>query len=340
MNNIKDKDGLTMKFSIIVAVYNIEGYIDQCIESLVGQSYKDLEIILVDDGSTDSSSVKLDEWMVRDCRIRVIHKKNGGLSSARNAGLEIVTGDYVLFVDGDDWLDVDILQKINVFLKEKNNVDILCFSHVYYYNSHLQVVETFEIDSSIYCGSEFFEHSRFRLQAWNKAYRVSFLNEMGLLFLEGRLHEDISFTIPLCMCAQRIAAISEVGYYYRQNREGSIMATVKERNVHDFANAVAFAYTYLNERNMCSEAFLNWIARAFVSSCFSFKTTYCILKRNMISVGAPAIMKDISYKSNSEKTRRMSRHFFFNLWIQHIVLRFRYLAGRIIHYKRYHAVDN
>ncbi|WP_405336153.1 glycosyltransferase [Fibrobacter sp.] len=329
-----------MKFSIIVAVYNIEGYIDQCLDSLVSQSYKNFEIILVDDGSMDSSSAKLDDWARRDSRIRVIHKKNGGLSSARNAGLELVTGDYVLFVDGDDWLDVNILQKIEVFIKENRNVDILCFSYVYYYNSLLQVVESFEIDSSVLCGKDFFERSKFRLQAWNKAYRVSFLNEIGLQFLEGKLHEDISFTIPLCMCAQRVASISEIGYYYRQNREGSIMATVKERNVHDFANAVAFAYKYLNERCVCSEAFLNWIANAFVSSCFSFKTTYRILKRNMISVGAPAIMDEISYKSTSGRTKRMAKYFFFNLWIQHIVLRFRYLVGRIIHYKRYHAVKD
>ena len=93
-----------MKFSIIVPIYKVEEYLDRCVESLIRQTEKDIEIILVDDGSPDSCPAMCDEWAKKDERIRVVHKENGGLSDARNAGLNIATGEYVLFVDSDDYV--------------------------------------------------------------------------------------------------------------------------------------------------------------------------------------------------------------------------------------------
>ena len=98
--------------SIIVPVYNVEKYIGKCIESIVNQTYKDLEIILVDDGSTDNSGKICDEWARKDKRIKVIHKKNGGLSDARNAGLDICTGDYIGFVDSDDYIELNMYEDL------------------------------------------------------------------------------------------------------------------------------------------------------------------------------------------------------------------------------------
>ena len=106
-----------MLFSIIVPVYNVEKYIHKCIESFICQTYKDIEIILVDDGSTDNSSSIFDEYADKDKRIRVIHKKNGGLSDARNAGIEIASGEYILFVDSDDYIETDTCRKLLKYTK-------------------------------------------------------------------------------------------------------------------------------------------------------------------------------------------------------------------------------
>lgn len=93
------------KISVIVPVYKVENFLDRCVESIVGQTYENLEIILVDDGSPDNCPAMCDKWAEKDGRIKVIHKENGGVSSARNAALDIVSGDYICFVDSDDWID-------------------------------------------------------------------------------------------------------------------------------------------------------------------------------------------------------------------------------------------
>ena len=112
-----------VKISIIVPVYKVEKYLDKCVNSIVGQTYKNLEIILVDDGSPDNCPAMCDEWAQKDSRIKVIHKKNGGLSSARNAGLDACTGDYIGFVDSDDWIEPDMYEYL-LNIGMKNNADV------------------------------------------------------------------------------------------------------------------------------------------------------------------------------------------------------------------------
>lgn len=101
-----------IKISVIIPVYNVEKYLRQCVDSIINQTYKNIEIILIDDGSTDSCPVICDEYAVKDDRIKVIHKKNAGVSAARNDGLKEITGDYVTYVDSDDWLDLEAFFKV------------------------------------------------------------------------------------------------------------------------------------------------------------------------------------------------------------------------------------
>ncbi len=120
------------KISVIVPVYNVEKWLEECVESIVNQTYKNLEIILVDDGSIDKSSEICDDWKIRDSRIKVIHKKNGGLSSARNAGLDICTGEYIAFIDGDDYIKDNMFECL-INIAEENNVDVVkCKMYLYY----------------------------------------------------------------------------------------------------------------------------------------------------------------------------------------------------------------
>lgn len=129
-----------MKISVIVPVYNVEKYLDRCVSSIVNQTYKNLEIILIDDGSADTSPALCDNWAHHDDRIRVIHKNNGGVSSARNAGLQSATGDFITFVDSDDWIELDMIDKLFSLITE-NNAQISCIG----FNS----VSSYDIDNGV-----------------------------------------------------------------------------------------------------------------------------------------------------------------------------------------------
>ena len=118
-----------MKFSIIVPIYNVEKYLRQCVDSILMQDFTDYELLLIDDGSPDSCPAICDEYASKDKRIKVVHKKNGGLVSARKTGTEIAGGEYILNVDGDDWLEVGYLEKINQFIEKSNNADVIAWGY-------------------------------------------------------------------------------------------------------------------------------------------------------------------------------------------------------------------
>lgn len=136
------------KVSILVPIYNVEKYLEQCIESIINQTLKDIEIILVDDGSPDNCPQMCDNYAKKDSRIKVVHKKNGGLSSARNAGIEVATGDYIGFVDSDDYIELDMYEKMYIIAKE-NNVDFV-MSDYCRVSSEGKVKATLDIDEGIY----------------------------------------------------------------------------------------------------------------------------------------------------------------------------------------------
>ena len=115
--------------SVVVPVYNSESFLDQCIQSIVNQSYKNIEVILVNDGSTDTSGAMCDKYASIDSRVKVIHKKNGGLVTSRKEGIKLSTGDYILYVDGDDWIEVDLV-KDYIQQVSKFNADVVIASHM------------------------------------------------------------------------------------------------------------------------------------------------------------------------------------------------------------------
>ena len=136
------------KVSIVVPIYNVEKYLEQCIDSIINQTLKDIEIILVDDGSPDNCPQMCDEYAKKDSRIKVVHKKNGGLSSARNAGIEVATGDYIGFVDSDDYIELDMYEKMyNIAIE--NNVDFV-MSDYYRVSEEGKILATLDIDAGIY----------------------------------------------------------------------------------------------------------------------------------------------------------------------------------------------
>ena len=233
-----------MKVSIIVPCYKVEKYLPTCIESVQYQSYPNWELILVDDGSPDRCGEICDEYAKKDKRIRVIHKQNGGLSDARNAGLDIMKGGYVTFLDGDDFWHTDYLKVLMGFLYD-NSVDISQCEFV-------KGTETvFPEIHSPYSVSYFDNHSIFTKQAakiimCGKIYRASFFNEIRMPV--GKIHEDDWTTWKLYYQAKKIALTTQPLYYYTEN-PNSIMCMNKKKPDFSYFDAYEERIEFFGRKN-------------------------------------------------------------------------------------------
>lgn len=326
-----------IKFSVIVAIYNIENYINKCISSIVNQTYQNLEIILVNDGSKDCSLYYCKLWLKKDSRIVIIDKKNGGLSSARNEGLKHASGDYIAYIDGDDWIAEDMFEILNRKILELGNVDLVCFNFWNYYSEKNCIVVSYIIQpDTIYSGIDFFEKATFRLSAWSKIYNRKFIKDQRMFFLEGHLHEDISYTVPLCLCANKIFFIDKPMYYYRLNRPNSIMQMIKEKNVNDFIYALCFGYNYIKEKGVSSNYYYRWLINAFLFGCLTHLTRYQILSKYMKLNQVKYIIKDLAINSyyNNLKAKILCFSFYNILFCTHFYIKSKAIIGSIIHKKK------
>lgn len=207
-------------FSIIVPVYNVEQYLDKCVRSLMDQTYRALEIILVDDGSPDGCPALCDAYAEEDSRIRVIHKKNGGLSDARNVGIEAATGDYIIFVDSDDYIEPDTCERLLPFAEE--GCDVLIGDGVSE-GAKRKLSHGWTADR---CNGKQYlkialQHGSMPMVAWLYVYDRRFLLDNALRFKVGILHEDEEFTPRAFLKANRVVDTG-VCFYHYIIREGSI----------------------------------------------------------------------------------------------------------------------
>lgn len=207
--------------SIVVAVYNIDKFLPSCINSLIDQTYKDIEIILVDDGSTDNSASICDYYAQKDPRIKVIHKTNGGLSSARNAGIAIASGDFIMLVDGDDYLVINAAETL-MNLIEKYNVDIIQFNYHETTKEYSRKINTDcpspeIIKNTKVMFEKLYEIGGAAASACTKFYKKKLFKDLS--FLEGIIHEDEYFTTRLLQKCKSIMYIDNNLYSYvmRQN---------------------------------------------------------------------------------------------------------------------------
>ncbi len=214
------------KISIIIPVYNVEKYLRQCLFSITRQTYKYLEIILVDDGPTDSSGRICDEYAKTDRRITVIHKNNGGLSSARNAGLQVATGKYIGFVDSDDWVDLQMYEDLYQLLL-RYRADVACSNIKRVRNRGKAVVpkkgHVFIFSRDQFAKKYFKIHSNDTVHyVVNKLYKAEIARKMR--FPEGLINEDVEGFFYALLAAKKIVVTDKCTYYYRVNPE-SISAT-------------------------------------------------------------------------------------------------------------------
>lgn len=208
-----------MLFSIIIPVYNVEPYLRDCLDSVLHQTFADWEAVCVNDGSTDHSGEILEDYAANDSRFKVLAKPNGGLSSARNAGMVVAKGDYILFLDSDDWLEPNALETI---VKEVNDEDMLCFSGRRYFeapqsfNPADQLVEKAYNSGMEYYNENALQHRDFAFVCVVlRAYKRSFLVNNGLVFKEGIFHEDNLFTPKACFFAKQVKVVNACLYDYR-----------------------------------------------------------------------------------------------------------------------------
>ena len=225
--------------SIVIPVYNVEEFFHQCVNSIINQSYTNIEIILVDDGSTDTSGQLCDEYAKLDSRIKVIHQKNAGLSSARNKGLEFVTGDYIWFVDSDDWIAEDALKILDFELKN-SKAEMVTFSN-------FQYIETTTKDNFINKKSESIDGKTFitsgyklEIAPWIYVYQKDFLLKNNISFREDiKIHEDEFFLLDCFSRVNQIISIEDRLYYHRIRANSLMRSNRIDDKVYSFSEAIS-----------------------------------------------------------------------------------------------------
>lgn len=214
-----DKEPL---ISIVIPVYNVSAYLKRCLDSVCTQLYENLEIILVDDGSTDNSGVICDEYAKLDNRILVIHKENGGLSDARNAGIAVSQGDYISFIDSDDFVGKLYIQRlVRLLLEFDADISIANQQNFSDYNKikkkQRQSIKVFNGISAI---EDMWYQRNIKTSAWGKLYKKELFQEIE--YPKGKIYEDLGTTYKLFYLSEKIVYSSEVLYYYYQRNDSTM----------------------------------------------------------------------------------------------------------------------
>lgn len=209
--------------SVIVPIYNVEKYLDRCVDSIINQTYKNLEIILVDDGSPDNCPQMCDDYAKKDSRIKVVHKENGGLSDARNVGMEVATGEYVSFIDSDDYVSLDFYETLLETIVDNDSDIVECGVVKFYenekfdkYNDDLKVTNYDTVDAL----DGLINENPFKQHVWNKLYKSNIA--LDIPYAVGKLNEDEFWTYQIFGKAKKVTRINKTMYYYFQ-RGSSIM---------------------------------------------------------------------------------------------------------------------
>ena len=273
-----------MTFSIIIAVYNVEKYIEECLQSILLQTYKDYEVILVDDGSKDSSSQICDDFASKYEQIKVLHKENGGASSARNAGLREASGEYILFLDSDDYIKSDDFLE-ELAQKTTSAPDVILYKYQKYYEKtdtleecHFHFPSNIEGLTVAEAIKALVEKDAFYCAGWAKSVRRELLQNNQIEFEEGIIGEDQDWYYRVLLHVNQIKAIDKSFIVYRQ-RENSVTSTWKIKNLIDCLYIIKKWKTNLEGMDMedaLREALFHSLAKLYCNmliayACFNDK---------------------------------------------------------------------
>jgi len=294
-----------MKISVIIPVYNVAQYLRQCLDSVISQSYKNIEIILVNDGSTDNSLSICEEYLHKDSRILLLNKTNGGLSDARNFGLPKATGDYIWFVDSDDWIVSDAIE-ILVANLSKLKCEVLGFSFISYFEDTNQFSEiTYSQSIGLTTGNDYIKQSEFFFPSvWSHIYSSDFLEKQQLTFKVNQLHEDDYFNFG---CFGRISTIAKIedGLYYYRRRENSITTLASKENLVKRMKSYIALLQLFETINDIDQAFLLKKGNAYKRNLYELLNQYVLLKTTTFSekYSQVALLKPILKGFQSEGTQ-------------------------------------
>ena len=253
-----------IKISVIVPVYNVEDYLRQSLESIINQTYKNLEIICVNDGSTDKSLMILKEYEKKDKRIKVINQNNKGLAGTKNVGMKVATGDYITFVDSDDFLDINVYEKcIESIIKYKP--DIVIYQIHFEYSKNQRIIESkIFINDSI---SAINQYSIFP-SSCNKVFRKGLLE--NIYFLEKiKYAEDLLFRDMIFPKASIIILVPKISYHYRNIRIGSLENTVTLKvKITSFIDGINYLFNYYQKNNYYK--FMIYILTIWIRNIWSY----------------------------------------------------------------------
>ena len=292
---------------VVIPVYNVESYVSDCIDSVINQTYKKIRIILVDDGSKDSSGEICDRYKALDERITVIHKKNGGLSSARNAGIQWAInnkcGEWICFIDSDDWIHPEYVEQLLNAAKKYNSPVSICYysvseSRIFSYKPISSEAElwksedAYTLKSGIPCA-----------YAWNKFYKIDCFNEVR--FPEGKYWEDLFTTHRIVLPLKSIPVIKEPLYFYYKNPHGIVYSKWADKNL-DFYEANNEYIDYLKRTHCVSAEFYTKALEQYVFVLYvGFK--------KVKDLGAVRLDGKPHYKVIQEYARKALKEYFSDL---------------------------
>lgn len=233
--------------SVVLPIYNVSDYLSECLDSVINQTYRNLEIICVDDGSTDNCLDIIKRYSVKDDRIVILEKKNGGLSSARNFGLKKAKGEYVYFLDSDDKISDDyIYNMIDALFKSGRDFDIICNTTITKIWDDCKTKKNkVYLDNGVFNYISILGRKGYPFSVWSKIYKTSFLKQNNLSFKEGVIFEDFEFAYKILPFVNDVLIVNKGEYFYRQ-RSTSIFGGVRLKGDKNSDFAIVFAEVYVN----------------------------------------------------------------------------------------------
>ncbi len=276
--------------SVIIPVYNLERYLNRCVDSVLEQEFTKIEVILVDDGSPDNCPAICDEYASSDVRIKVIHKDNGGISDARNAGMAIARGEYIMFMDGDDYWDgKTCLNKLtDTILLNYADVTLYGTKNLDYRTGREQIIRTgYDLDALRSnredAVSSLFRTRQFPRTAWVLAVKKKFITDNSLYFVKGIKSEDVDWLINVFLHAKTFDAVNEVIYVYVINRPEAATTFVDIKNIKDiFYSLKKWMPVLMAEKNTVNRYLLSYLAIQYIIALLGFSQLQWQDKRTLM----------------------------------------------------------
>lgn len=261
------------KISVIIPVYNVDMYIEKCLDSIINQTYKNLEIILIDDGSTDGSGKKCDSYACKDNRIKVIHQKNCGLSAARNRGLDVATGEYIVFADSDDWIEPNMYSCLIQQLIENNADIVYCGFYVEKGTSEVHTLPTCFVERQKDFQGKVIRSDWLYSVVWNKMFKKSIIEKTRFNTMLD-YSEDAFFLYEISKNTNSVYFFNKPLYHYNKMNSTSVTAT------RDFSKSLLYVREFFAKDVRC-DAELHRIAIASLVQSFTMLINWAIKTKNI-----------------------------------------------------------